>query len=161
MEWLTIISVLSAAVVSVVSVFVPVWLEKQKSMRDEEKGKIEAIQAEIAEIQQATSDLLEVLAMFRFSGERDLTDPFKDSSRFGSSAQAASTLQHLFYLWEMKVWGRIDNDTQAAVEMLRKTIEDFDVPYKFRGDELGRIAFELPKLSSQIINISRKATIRQ
>jgi hypothetical protein len=137
---ITLVSVVATALVSILSVFVPVLVDWWKAKRQEK-----AAQAE--ETDKAALGLLANLAPFRhavyndigFSAERD---PVK----------LHSDLQVSHYAWERAVWPRLDDKDRDRVRKLRETFETVRDPSEYTR--------RMQELSDEILAVTYIASRR-
>lgn len=164
MDWLTAISVLSAAAVSIVSVFIPLRIEGKKANRESLLRVQAAKQAENAEIERVTLDLLATLSRFNIDEETSYRDALEVTGWVRVVPEGISKLQSCFYAWEMRIWGKLDTGEQTRVEEIRKLLQG--LVYELRGGHgfirSGKDMFQniVPRIVSEILELSRVTYIR-
>ncbi len=145
-ELLTAIGVVSAASVSILSVFVPSYYDRQH--RKEEKAD-----AELRRIDETTLGFLAQLSNFRHWEPRSLQKIAGDRA-----------LEHLYtdlqvaqYAWERAVWPKLGDQDRAKVETIRTRLEGVHT-----ANDLSRRANEsdVPALADQILALARAANGR-
>jgi len=140
-DWLTAISVISAATVSILSVFLPSHYERQR--RKEEK-----VDAEVRRIDETTLGFLKELSNFRhwtyeslekIAGDRAVEHLYTD-------------LQVAQYAWERAIWLRLDDQGRGKVKNIRTKLEGVHTPNDLSK---GPNDSDVPALADEILSLAR------
>lgn len=138
----TLISVITASLVSILSIFVPMILDSRKAKRV-------STLAERDRLETTTLDLLRELSNFR--------TPIWDSIEKSAGCpvqQAQSNLQVRHYAWECAIWSRLDQSHQQRVITLRERFEGLSM------QEIGKLAKQVSDTSDEILALTRIASAR-
>ena len=108
---ITLVSVVAAALVSILSIFIPVLVNWYKAKRQEKVAQAE-------EIDKSVLDLLGNLAPFRHPDYIDI-----GISAECPTVKLLSDLQVSHYVWERSVWPHLGDEDRNRVRRLRKTFE--------------------------------------
>jgi hypothetical protein len=146
-DWLTAISVVAAAAVSILSVFLPSRYEQQR--RKEEK-----VDAEIKRIDQCTLDFLHELANFRHWTSESL----KKAGGDRELEQLYTDLQVAQYAWERGIWSKLDASGREEVKDIRRKLEGV---HTHNDLSRGPGDSDVPALSEKILNLARAVNGRQ
>jgi uncharacterized coiled-coil DUF342 family protein len=137
---IALVSVITAGLVSILSVFVPVLTDLWKAKRQEKFAQAE-------EIDKTALDLLGKIAPVRHN---DYNKTSYSSSREFFILQ--SDLQASHYAWERAVWGHLNSNDRDRVIKLRKVFET--------ADKLSEYAKQMQELSAEILAITYIANRR-
>lgn len=160
-SWLLAISIISTAIVSIVGVIVPLWLENQKANREDERSKEELRRASLAEIDFTALEFLRILSYFRVQTMRELDAAFTKSGIAVNTAQAGSVLQSQFYAWEGKVWKELSATDKQRLKTLRRDIEGKQLPYVWGAEVANPFAPDVSNIVEEVLTITRRATGRE
>ncbi|MGC1376493.1 MAG: hypothetical protein WA821_09725 [Anaerolineales bacterium] len=137
---ITLVSVIAAGLVSILSVFVPVLTDSLKAKRQEKSDRTK-------EIDKATLDLLEKIAPFRH------TDYNKIGNAGGNDPSILqSDLQAKHYAWERAVWPRLHDNDRDRVRKLRVVFET--------AHNLSEYTQKMQGVSDEILAVAYIATQR-
>jgi len=144
--WLTTIGVVSAASVSILSVFLPSHYERQR--RKEEKAD-----AEVRRIDETTLGFLEELSKFRHWTYESLEKVAGDRA----VEHLYTDLQVAQYAWERAIWPKLGDQGRGKVKTMRTRLEGVHTP-----NDLSRGANEsdVPALADEILALARAANGR-
>lgn len=159
--WLFAISIIAPAVVSIVSIFIPIWLEKQKADREDARREVERQHSEVAEIDLASIELLKILSVFRGKTIPDIAHNLEGSGIATNAARATSILLSKFYIWESKVWEKLSVTDRQSIRDMRSKIEVKEVPPHAGPHIENPFAEELPKIVEQVLLLTRRAAGRE
>jgi hypothetical protein len=137
---ITLVSVITAGLVSILGVLVPVLTDFLKAKREENS-------AQMKEIDKATMDLLEIIAPLRNT----------DQTKVGYSAERApfilqSDLQAKHYAWERAVWHHLRDNDRDRVRRLRGIFETVR--------NISEYTKQMQELSDEILAVSYIANRR-
>ena len=147
-SWVAITAVMMTGAVSILTGFVPVFIEWRKAKREESTVKREQLAAEIARIDQTASALLSHLSHFRHYELEDIQISYN-----GPAQRAYSELRAKQYDWEVAVWATLEDKERQQVRELRTVFEKVHTP--------SAVTSKLPELSEQILSITKAATVRR
>jgi hypothetical protein len=159
--WLLAISIISTAVVSIVGVVVPFWLEKARADREEARQQAQLRRNELAEIDRAAQDLLSMLATFKGPTLKDVEVTLTKSGVAVNAAQAGTILQSKFYAWESEVWKELSASARSEVKTLRATIERTIMPSEYHPETANPLAESMPEIADQVLTLTWSATGRE
>jgi hypothetical protein len=140
-DWLAAIGVISTAVVSILSVFLPSYYERQR--RKEEKAD-----AEIKRFDESTLDFLRELANFRHWNDCSLKKIAGDRA----VEHLYTDLQVAQYAWERAIWSRLDAQGREKVKSIHARLEGVHT-----CNDLSRGAgdSDIPALAEEILALAR------
>jgi hypothetical protein len=145
-DWLTAISVVSAATVSILSVFLPSYYERQRRKEDK-------VNAEGKRIDETTLGFLKELSNFRhwtyeslekIAGDRAVEHLYTD-------------LQVTQYAWERAIWLRLDAQGRDKVKNIRTRLEGVHTPNDLSRDPGDS---DVPALADEILALARSVNGR-
>lgn len=140
-DWLTAISVISAASVSILSVFLPSHYERQR--RKEEK-----VDAEVKRIDETTLGFLKELSNFRHW----TTDSLKEIAGDRAVEHLYTDLQVAQYAWERAIWLSLDDQGRGKVKRIRTRLEGVHSPNDLSIDSADS---DVPALAEKILTLAR------
>jgi hypothetical protein len=138
---ITLISVVAAGSVSVLSIFVPIIVESLKARQariSSEKDKLEA----------ATVELLRELS---YLGRPIQGDIERSASR--PMQQVFSDLQVKHYVWERAIWNKVSEKNQKNIKALRVKFEKLSSSQK-----ISDISQQLSEITDEILSLTRIAS---
>ncbi|HNT76394.1 MAG TPA: hypothetical protein PKH77_15370 [Anaerolineae bacterium] len=145
-DWLTAISVISAATVSVLSVFLPSYYERRRRKEDK-------IDAEVKKIDETTLDFLRNLSKFRHWDYDSLEKIAEDRA----VQYLYTDLQVTQYAWERAIWSRLDAQGRDKIKSIRTRLEGVHTPNDLSrgvGDS------DVPALADEILALARSVNGR-
>ena len=145
-DWLTAISVISAATVSVLSVFLPSYYERRRRKEDK-------IDAEVNKIDETTLDFLRNLSKFRHWDYDSLEKIAEDRA----VQYLYTDLQVTQYAWERAIWPRLDAQGRDKIKSIRTRLEGVHTPNDLSrgpGDS------DVPALADEILALARSVNRR-
>jgi len=131
-------SVIATALVSILSGFIPVFLDWLKSRREKRDEQLEQIKS-------TTLDLLKNLAPFRHTEYNDIK-----TSAGRMVVELHSDIQVAHYAWEQAVWPHLNEKEKERVKQLRSKFESVKDPKEYTK--------ALQNISDEILQISRVAS---
>jgi len=138
---ITLISVIAAASVSVLSIFVPIIVESLKARQVR-------ISSEKERLESATVELLRELSHL---GRPIQGDVERSSSR--PMQQVFSDLQVKHYVWERAIWNKLPEKYQKNVKTLRVKFESLPSSQK-----ISDVSQHLSEITEEILTLTRIAS---
>jgi hypothetical protein len=140
-DWLAAIGVISTAVVSILSVFLPAHYERQRR-------KEERTDAETKRFDESTLDFLRELANFRHWDPESL----KKIARDREVEHLYTDLQVAQYAWEWAIWSRVDTQGRDRVKSIRTRLEGV---HTHNDLSRGPGNSDVPALADEILALAR------